>query len=207
LPDGKYYEGYLDDANAFSLRFGITQPGPKTEAALDALQAGTPAYDETLSYFPEILFQYGRCQAAYDLLLHLTSPEFASHRNPETVFVIAGTVATGLMGLTPDAQANRIDTLSRLPKSVESVGLSRVPILRNAVAVRHRGGAETSITNQSGPAFYWKAAFALDAAATRRIFVDGHPVESALENRAGVRILASKAIPVEPSRTRLAILG
>lgn len=207
LPNGEYYEGYLDDANAFSLRFGITEPGARTEAALDALQAGSPEYEETLSYFPEILFQYGRCQAAYDLLLHLASAEFASHRNPETVFAIAGAVATGLMGLMPDAQENRIETLSRLPKGVDSVGLLRIPALRNALGVHHRGGAETSITNQSGPAFDWKAAFALDAAGIPRIFVDGRPVESALEHRAGGRILVSGAIPVAPGRTRVATLG
>jgi len=44
---------------------------------------------------------------------------------------VIGTIATGLMGLAPDAQSSTVETLPRLGDSVRWAKLTRVPLLRN----------------------------------------------------------------------------
>ncbi|MCW5982751.1 MAG: hypothetical protein KIT09_31975 [Bryobacteraceae bacterium] len=202
LPDGKYFDGYIADANVFTLRFGIAEPGAKTEAALDALEKIRPAFDQTLSYIPELLFEYGRNESAHRLFLELADPDFQSAVMPEIVFAAVAAVGTGLMGLSPDAPNATVETQPRLPEEVAWVRLSRAPVLDNEVAVYHRGVTETTFTNQSGPLVYWKASF--PAKAGGQIFVDGEPVPSAVEERANRQAVVSAVAPVKPGQARTA---
>jgi hypothetical protein len=196
LPNHKFYSGYLPEGNVFALLFRLTDDGLKTEAALDSLEKNRPQFDQQLSYFPEILFQYGRNDSAYRYLLELTDPNFRGRGMPEIVFSVVGAVATGMAGISPDARNHLVETLPRLPKAVDWLKLSHVPVLRNEVTVRHRG-VETVFTNQAGPPLQWKASFPIDSAlASPRILVDGVSVPTTVQqrfNQAVVSVLVSVA--------------
>lgn len=205
LPDHQYYDGYIDAIHVKALWFDITEPGLKTEAALDLLEKNRSHIPQVLSYFPDILFQYGRNAAAYEYLLQLLDPDFQGRGMPEVVFVAIGAAATGLMGITADAPAESLETLSRLPKQVDWVEAARVPALQNEISVRHRGTSETMITNQAGPAFEWKAVF--PAGGTNdRVFVDGSPLPAAAGQLAGGQLVISVRVPMRPGQTRTARL-
>jgi len=205
LPDRAYYSGYIAETNVFALLFGLTEEGLKTEAALDCLQRNRPKFDQAFSYFPEILFQYGRSEPAYRFLLEITDPNFRGRGMPEICFAAVGAVGTGLMGISADAPRQTLETLPRLPKEVEWVKLAHVPVLNNQVAVHHRGVTETVITNQAGPLFYWKASFpAASAGRAPQVVVDGAPRQATSELRINNQAVVFVVVPVRPGQTRTA---
>jgi hypothetical protein len=206
LPNRKFYDGYIAEANVFALLFALTEEGIKTEAALDSLERNRPPFDQKLSYFPEILFQYGRNESAYQHLLELTDPNFRSRGMPEVVFAVVGATATGLLGISPDAPKSRLRTIPALPKAVDWVKLTHVPVLENQVTVYHRGLTETSVTNEEGPAFQWDAAFPVAAAEGSRILVDNKPVAARIGQGANHRGFITAPIEVKPGQTRAARL-
>jgi hypothetical protein len=207
LPDRKYYAGYIDAIHAKALWFGITEEGLKTEAALDQLEMNRPHLPQVLSYFPDILFHFGRNDSAYRFLLEILDPEFAGRGMPEVVFAAVGAAATGLMGISPDAPRQRLETLSHLPKGVEWVKLTRVPVLQNEVSVYHHGTVETAITNQAGPLFEWQASFPAPATSLKpRIVADGKPLDATTERRTNQQTVVSVRVPLKPGQTRTAKL-
>jgi hypothetical protein len=207
LENRTFYRGYVAETNLFALLSGLTEDGVKTQAALDSLEENRPHFDQKLSYFPEILFGYGRNESAYQRLLELSDPNFRSRGMPEIVFAVLGATATGLVGISPDAPNRQLETLPRLPQAVSWVKLQRLPILENQIAVAHRGLTETTITNQAGPAFEWKAAFPLTSAdRDPRILVDGIAKPARVEHRPGNQLVASLVVPLRPAQTRTARL-
>ncbi len=205
LADHTYYDGYIAVINAYVLRSGITEDGLKTEAALDSLEKNKPEYLQTESLFAEILFKYGRNEAAYANLLELMDPTFQGRGMPEIVFAAVGATGQGLMGISPDARGWTVETLPRLPKQVSWAKLAHVPVLRNQIAVEHRGTSETIITNETGPLFQWKATFPASAPCqTARLLIDGLPVKGVCAFGANRQPLVSAVIPVKPGQTRTA---
>ena len=203
LADRSFYPGYVAEANLFALLFGLTEEGLKTGAALDVLERNRPEFDQNLSYFPEILFQYGRNESAYRYLLQLTDPNFRGRGMPEIVFAVVGATATGLMGLSPDARQNTVQTFPRLPKTIAWVKLNRVPVLQNQIAVRHQGTAETTFTNQAGPSLQWKASFPLPPGdALPVLLLDGKPIQGTVEERQNRQRVISVLVPVGRGETR-----
>ena len=203
LPNRKFYDGYIADANVYTLLFGLTEEGLRTEAELDSLEKNRPQFDQTLSYYPEILFQYGRAEAAYRFLLELTDPNFRGRGMPEVVFASLGAVVTGLAGISPDARTRTLETLPRLSGAVEWVKLAHLPVLQNEVAVWHRGTNETSVTNQVGPPFHWRAEFPAGAnEANPRIVVDGKSVPASLTQGPNRQPLVSVEVQVNSGQLR-----
>jgi hypothetical protein len=204
LPDKSYYSGYIPDSSLFALMSGLTEPGARTESTLDSLIANRSSYEPTQSYFPEVLFQYGRNDAAYRFLMEISSPDFAPHTMPEMVFATVGAVVTGLMGVAPAAPAGTLETLPHLPQGLDWVRLEHVPVLANQLAVLHRGRSETALTNQAGPALQWKASFpAAGDVSLPKILIDGSAVPAAVERRRGQNIV-TVTVPVKPGQTRTA---
>jgi len=205
LPDRRYNSEYIADSNMFSLLFGITEEGLKTEAALDALEKIQPRFDQVMSYIPEVLYKYGRNEAAYQFLLELTDPGFRSRGMPEIAYAVVGAVATGLVGMTADAPHSTLETLPRLPEAMEWLKLSRVPVLGNMVTVQHRGLNETALTNSSGPLLHWKASFPVARALRSAVItVDGVAVPASFEQRINRQVVVSVTVPVKPGQTRKA---
>jgi hypothetical protein len=208
LEDRSFYPGYIAEANVFALLSGLTEDGVKTEAALDSLEKNRPRFDQKLSYLPEILFEYGRNQLAYQQLLELTDPNFRSRGMPEIVFAVVGATATGLLGVSPDALNHQLETLPRLPESVSWAKLERLPVLQNEISVAHQGLRETTVTNQAGPAFQWKASFPIASSDRNpQVLVDGVARSATIEHRPGSQQVASVVVPLKPAETRTARLA
>ena len=63
---------------------------------------------EIESYLPEIFYRYGEDEAAYREILALSDPAKKRREYPEVPFALVGAVATGLMGIEPDARARTV---------------------------------------------------------------------------------------------------
>jgi hypothetical protein len=205
LANREFHSEYVPHGNAFPLLFGLTEEGLKAHAALDCLEKNRPTQNGVFSYFPEILFQYGRNDSAYRLLLEHTDPNFSARGMPEVVFAVVGAVATGLAGISPDAPHRILETLPRLPKELEWVKLTRVPVLQNEVEVWHRGLTETTVTNQAGSVFNWRASFPVaPGRETVKILVDNVAVQAKVEQRMNHQTAASVIVAVKPGQRRTA---
>jgi hypothetical protein len=137
MPDHTYGKAYLDEASVFGLLFELMRTGPGGRPIGPSGRNRAPA-DQAPSYFPEVLFNYGTNESAHRYLLEVTDPEFRSWGIPEAVFSVVGAIATGLMGISPDAALNRLETLPRLPKGLGTVALTQMPVLGREVTVRTR---------------------------------------------------------------------
>lgn len=203
--NGKFNSDYIADSNVYSLRFGITEEGPKTEAALDSMEKFQPKYNQAFSYYPEVLYEYGRNESAYRILQQLANPESAAAAMPEVSFALVGAIVSGMMGVSPDAPHAAIETLPRLPKSLAWVELAKLPVLQNQLTIRHNGTLETALSNEVGPLIYWKASFAVPTnVSSGTILVDGVPTRATVEHRANRQITVSVVIPVKTGASHTA---
>jgi hypothetical protein len=202
LPDRTFYSGYIAESLIFPLKFELVEPGKKAAGALDSLEAEKPPNPQGRSYVPEVLFQYGRDQDAYQTLLELSDPDY--FEIPEIAFAMVDAVTSGLAGIAPDVPRKIITTRSHLPKDMEFVKLEGVPVGPNAIAIRHEGRTVTRFTNQSGPSLQWKASFALPQAGIAfRVLVDDVPVSTQTESTMSGPT-AFVFVPVAEGQTRIA---
>lgn len=203
LDNHRFSEGNVNEPTLFALLFGITEDGPKTEAALDSIEQTRPELFQAFSYYPEVLFQYGRNESAYRNLLDLMDPAFKDRNMPEVVFSVIGATAAGLAGISPDARQHLVETLPHLPKALAWINLRGVRVLQNGIAVQHRGVTETTFTNQSGQRIQWKAAFPLPPGdAQIELLVDGIPAHGQIEQGINKQRAVFVLVPVEPGQTR-----
>ena len=205
LPDRTFAADLVPECNVYSLLFGIPEDGPKTEGALNTLERAPSQFAGAYSYTPEVLYRYDRNDRAYSLLLEIAGPNFFGKDAGEVAFAVVGAVATGLMGLAPDASKATIETLPRLSESLKWAKLAHLPVMRNEITIEHRGTHESTLTNSAGPALQWKVSFpALDSGRPAHIAVDGVPTPASLEHRANRRPVVSAVFPVGPGQSRAA---
>jgi hypothetical protein len=208
MPDRSWWPGYVAPCNVYPLRFGIPEDGPKTEASLDLMERDRPPFNSTYSYYPEVLYRYGRNDSAYRYLLEIGNPAFSGYQMTETAFAAVGSIGGGLMGINPDAPQATVETMPRLPQGVQWVRMANVPVAANQIAVEHRANAETRFTNQSGDPLTWKVAFPVPASGdSAGIFVDGNAAPKLIfEHRANRQPVISAAVKVDARQTRIAKL-
>jgi hypothetical protein len=204
LADRTFVPDFLADSQLHALWFGAPEDGAKTEAAIDALEASRPKEAQALSYFPEILFRYGRNDRAYRLLLEVADANFFGNLVGEVWFAAVGAVATGLMGIAPDATRSTVETLPRLPRPLGWAKLRRVPVGQNEITVEHRGTEETVLTNHGGPPLRWKAAFPPQNARSPRILIDGASTSIASEEQSNRQPVISATVEVKAGQSRTA---
>jgi hypothetical protein len=157
LEDGKLVFEDMFWGGVFPLYFGIIPAGERRDATLGRILAGEPEGIEVESYLPEIFYRYGEDDAAYDEILRLSDPAKKRREYPEVPFALIGAVATGLMGLEPDARTLTVATRSRLAAKTEWAELRNVPVFDNAIDIRHDGRLGTSVAVRSGGNVVWKA--------------------------------------------------
>jgi len=171
LQDRSYSAAYHGMSNYFPLYFGLVADEERLTAVLDdEIARRTALCIEERSYLPELFYAYGREDAAYAELTAQMAPTYSRREYPEVSYAIVGTIATGMLGLAPDATTSTLKTRPRLVAQTDWVEMTDLPILANRIQVRHTGQSETDLTNLSGPPFLWKATFPghLDA-----LWVDG----------------------------------
>ena len=154
--------------------YGAFDDGTKTNAVLDGLvgtlnETPPPMNVEGRSHLPQIFYRYGRPESAYEVLLSLTRDERREY--PEVSFTVVGSFVTGLMGIEIEARpptealvwGHHVDqfvtTLPQLTEKTEWAELEHVSVRSNDISVRHEGTNKTTLTNNRGPSFLWKARF------------------------------------------------
>jgi hypothetical protein len=116
------------------------------------------AHIEGLSHYPELQWRYGRDHEALASLRRLMDPVLPRKEYPEASFCSVGAVATGLMGIEPDARHRRIATRPGLA-GLAWAELNGVPALGRLVSVFHEGGASTCFTLDEGEPLLWRCRF------------------------------------------------
>jgi hypothetical protein len=142
----------------FPLYFGFIEPGPAHEKTLARLLEREAEGIEIESYLPEVFYRCGRDEAAYAEILRLSGPAKKRREYPEVPFALVGAVATGLMGIEPDAAGRTVATRSRLTPATAWAELVDVPVFENMVDVRHDGKRQSAFSNRSGPDLAWRTA-------------------------------------------------
>ena len=188
--DGKFLpapSASFVDHVLFPLYCQMIEEGHKTEAALALLIRQLPATDKQLggveanSYVPEVLYNYGRSEAAYRALLRLMDPSLERREYPEVSFAVVGACATGLMGIAADFPARTVATFPQL-SGVRRAELKHVPVFDNLISVGHFGSEETRFTNESGGAMRWRASL---PGQFRGLLVDGRLAPATSGKRLG----------------------
>jgi len=151
--EGQFWGG------VFPLYFGLLPAGPRRDATLRRILAREPEGIEVESYLPEVFYRYGREEAAYAEILALSDPGKFRREYPEVPFAVIGAMATGLMGITPDARTRTVETRSGLTDATAWAELRSVPVFDQVIDVRHDGRRRTSLTIRSGGDLIWKAVF------------------------------------------------
>jgi hypothetical protein len=116
------------------------------------------AHIEGLSHYPELQWRYGRDGEALDSLRRLMDPALPRKEYPEASFCTVGAVATGLMGIDPEARENRVATCPALA-GIAWAELNGVPVLGRLVSVFHRGGGSTVFSLDEGEGLVWRCRF------------------------------------------------
>jgi hypothetical protein len=108
--------------------------------------------------YREAFYNYGKNDYAWHWLKRLMDSHY---EYPEVSFTAIGAVATGLMGIAPDAPNHQVTTLGRLPPDVDWVELNHVPVGAHDVLVRHeRANTITTVRHNAGKAtLHWEARF------------------------------------------------
>jgi hypothetical protein len=165
--DRQSFKTFLMDDGTFKyaenksvLYYKLTDDPEKWQPTIKDLQSKVKEVNiETASHLPEVFFQYGEHEAAYDALIYLCDENTNRREYPEVSFAVVGSIATGLMGIEPDARTYSLTTVPRLTDSTAWVELSNVPVLQNGISLRHDGLTKSTLTNNAGRKLSWKAFF------------------------------------------------
>jgi hypothetical protein len=141
----------------------IAEPGAKADALLDRihsnyLASGKKYNLESFTYLPESFYKYGKNERGWHWLKFIMD----SHYNyPEVSMTAIGFVATGMMGVDPDAPRHAVATLGRLTPEVTWVQLDGIPMGSHKVCVKHENNNRTTtLIHRSGSQdLLWEASF------------------------------------------------
>lgn len=200
------FKTFLMDDGAFKfaenksvLFYHLTEDSIKWQPTLQDLQQKVREVNiETASHLPEVFFQYGEHEAAYETLLYLCNENTERREYPEVSFSVVGSVATGLMGMKPNVRTNSIMTVSRLSDNDAWVELLNVPVFQNKVNLRHVGLSKSILTNKEGEVFTWNAFF---PGRHKTINVDGAPQRVLFGNEISGQKTTGVEVTIQPGQT------
>ena len=180
--------------------------GSAGEAAtiLDMLEKdpGRSQIIELFSHIPETLWRYGREEGALRALRIAMDETLPRREYPEASYAAIGAIVNGLMGVMPDAEFNRVSTLSGL-SDVEWVALWHIGVLDGRVSVEHTGHERTELTNECEHPITWRACFPK----AERICVNGQDMAAILEtDPLSGRTICYADVTIGPKETAIAAL-
>ncbi|MBQ8972288.1 MAG: hypothetical protein IJ074_04335 [Clostridia bacterium] len=114
---------------------------------------------ELFCHLPESLWRYGMETEAQKALRRAMDPQLYRREYPEASYSAVGAIATGLMGVEPNAALNQVATLSGIG-DIEWVALEHINVLDGHISVEHRGHEATLLTNECAHPIVWRARFA-----------------------------------------------
>ena len=177
LADGTAVDGWGKENSWFMPMKGITSAtSPRTSAYLDFIEDRLESKDdmppniEAISYIPETFFLYHQNERAWKWMKHIMgnlkqdhSYQSATGRNgdyPEVSYVLIRNVVKDLLGLSPNARENSVQTFSHLPDEVDELGVNHIEIGTSVISVKHTSTHITSLSYEEGEGpLRWVAAF------------------------------------------------
>ncbi len=212
-----YFYSFLAKDRQFHGRAGaellyrdVVDEGPKAQSALDSLlkeMRSEPASAvEPASHYAEILYRYGRPDAAYSEIMDLARSGRERHEYPEVSYSVVGSIVNGLMGINLElsipieevvAQGKHFETVvETLPQLIEAtswVELRNLPVRNGWISVRHDGEHSTIFTNQGQLDLTWEAAFPGSFAT---LILNGKAIKAHLGSRYLGRAVTWVRVPV-----------
>jgi hypothetical protein len=196
--------------NLAGLYYGAAEDGPKADSVVNAILRSVgnrePMGIEEQSHLPEVLYRYGKEDAAYEQILDLTAESKNRREYPEVSYAVVGAIVTGLMGIElvlaePEGALQEslyvegmVRTLSHLiTAKTKYAELRHVPVRGNEITVRHEGLNKTVLTNEEGPALMWKACFTGSHA---KLLANGKAVQAVTSksSREGARVSCAAVV-------------
>lgn len=181
------FDQYSKETYYFQAVKRIAQPGPRANAMLDSIHRhnveNRHKYNfESLTYLPEVFYHYGMNERGWHWLKCLMDSHF---NYPEVSFVAIGSIATGMMGIEPEAPRRRLATQGRLTPETGWVQIDHVPIGALDVLVRHENGNLTSTVrnNSVDQDLNWEARI---PGSFETLNVDGKPEPASRKSVNGV---------------------
>lgn len=125
---------------------------------------------EAISYIPEIFFKYHKNETGWKWLkyimetldrTHSTNATTGNNGNyPEVSYVLISNVVESLVGIRPDAGANKVQTISHLPNDIDFLKVRNVSIGDMKIAVSHTKVNTTRLEyNKGTETLKWEAGF------------------------------------------------
>ncbi len=159
------------NVNNVALYFGAVSELDRVQSVIDGLVKAFPSTNvEAQSYYPEVLYRYGRTQDAEAMLRVLIDPKLPRREYPEVSYAVLGTIVTSMMGISGDAQQRKVTTLARLTGDTQTVSVTGLSILANQITVAHSGSSATEFVNEQGEPLVCEARF---SGASDHLIVDG----------------------------------
>lgn len=162
------------DVAVLPLYYGLLTDAKKRSMLLDRMKDCDSAFVEYLTYLPEVFYQYGRIEDAYQCLLMLTDPKLKRREYPEIAFSVVGAIAVGIMGIEPHADRNRIRTVANLPAHLPTARMENIPVFGGEISVEHAGNTSIELINKTGNTVWWQPVFPY---ATAEMTIDGETVD------------------------------
>ncbi|HRZ58151.1 MAG TPA: hypothetical protein P5525_22155 [Candidatus Paceibacterota bacterium] len=183
------FDQYSKETYAFQAVKRIAEPGPRADALLERLhknylENGKKYNFESFTYLPEAFYNYGKDDYAWHWLKRLLDSHY---EYPEVSFTAVGAIATGMVGIEPDAPNHQVATLGHLTPQVDWVELDHVPVGAHDVLVRHeRANTITTVRHNAGNVpLRWEARF---PGAFSKLLVDGVPRKARRQSNNGILV-------------------
>jgi hypothetical protein len=174
--------------DAMVLYFGATKDPDHIRAALSFIESAEYLKNigiEEESYLAQTFYRYDENDAAYGRIMDITRPNKDRRDYPEVSFSVIGAIVTGMMGIevVDDGNSKRplLHSISRLSSKSDRATLSGVRIQENLVDLEHVGDRRSVLTNRSGKAVHWQAAF---PGRVSILIMNGHPVHAKISSDA-----------------------
>jgi hypothetical protein len=183
------FDQYSKETYDFQAIKCIAQPGSKAHAMLAKIdqnyRANRKHYNfESFTYLPEAFYNYGMNDKAWYWLRCILDSHY---EYPEVSFTAVEFIATGMMGVEPDAPHRKIATLGRLTEEVGWVQLDHIPVGAYDVLVKHENSNRTTTVrnNTGGVTLTWEARF---PGSFETLAVDGVPQPAKRKTINGVNV-------------------
>jgi hypothetical protein len=195
-------ESGFESGDTMVLYFDAVKDPDHLRGALDYISS--PGYWQKInieaeSYIPLLLFRYGRTDAAYRILFDLSRPEKPRREYPEVSYSVVAALVGGAMGVSSRAgELFDVQTLAQLPSAGDNASLQSLPVRGRILDVKHTGISSSSLSNRSGPALRWRAAF---QGTVHQLKVDGKPVQAEHVTLPGGMAVSWIIVTVRPGAT------
>jgi hypothetical protein len=187
--DGSFHH---DNIDGFLLTYGAVGDMSKVRAMIQHILS-VDINIESKSYYPMILYGGGYDHQAREVLLVLGDARTKRREYPEVSFAVIEGIVCGMMGLSADASSNTVTTFSHVLPT-DTIEVSNIPVLGQAVSLKHIGKISSSMKNLGTKPITWKVCF---EGSRQTLVVDGRRRETVVSSDAMGRSCSYLAIDLQ----------